>query len=361
MKILLFIDSLGAGGAQRQFVGLANMLQEHGHSISIILYHNDMFYEKDLNSKISVEVIQKCTKMKRLIKYYKIVKRLNPECVIAYLETPSLIACAIKALSSNYRLIVSERNTTQYVGMKERIRFFLYRWADTIVPNSYAQEEYLSNHYPWMKSKLKTITNFVDLQHFDYINRSRNKIPEIAIVASIWESKNTLGFIEAVKLLADDGLNFHISWYGKTTTNLEYFNKSQGLIDKYKINRFIQLLDKTSNIKEVYQNADFFCLPSFYEGTPNVICEAMATGLPIICSNICNNQFYVNENKNGFLFNPNCIKSIASSIKRALETDILTYNILCLNSRIAAEEKLDPKEFVNKYLSIIDNKYEYKE
>lgn len=355
MKLLLFIDSLGAGGAQRQFVGLANMLQEHGHSISIILYHNDMFYEKDLNSKISVEIIQKCTKMKRLIKYYKIVKRLNPECVIAYQETPSLIACAIKALSSNYRLIVSERNTTQYVGMKERIRFFLYRWADTIVPNSYAQEEYLSNHYSWMKSKLKTITNFVDLEHFCFVNHNRREVPEIAIVATIWEPKNTLGFIEAIELLVSKGHKFHVSWYGKTKANINYINNCQDLIEKYRINEFIKLFDKTTNIKAVYQNADFVCLPSYYEGTPNVICEAIASGLPVICSDVCDNGIYVKENINGFLFDPKNTESIVSSIEKAIAIDNYTYIKYCENSRKIAEEKLYSNSFIDKYLCIINN------
>ena len=43
-KILCVIDSLGAGGAQRQMVGLATMLKEKGYSVKVLIYHNSLFY-----------------------------------------------------------------------------------------------------------------------------------------------------------------------------------------------------------------------------------------------------------------------------------------------------------------------------
>ena len=44
MKIILFTDSLGAGGAQRQLVGLAKLLKDVGEDVSILTYHKDEFY-----------------------------------------------------------------------------------------------------------------------------------------------------------------------------------------------------------------------------------------------------------------------------------------------------------------------------
>ena len=43
-KILLLIDSLGAGGAQRQLVGLAVLLKQRGYDVSVATYHDDRFY-----------------------------------------------------------------------------------------------------------------------------------------------------------------------------------------------------------------------------------------------------------------------------------------------------------------------------
>ena len=48
-RILLFTDSLGAGGAQRQLVGLAVMLQRAGYKVKVCTYHNIDFYKNYLD------------------------------------------------------------------------------------------------------------------------------------------------------------------------------------------------------------------------------------------------------------------------------------------------------------------------
>lgn len=275
--------------------------------------------------------------------------------MVAYQETPSLLACMAKVNGCKFRLIVSERNTTQTVGMNERVRFFLYRWADAIVPNSYAQENYLISHYPWMQKKLKTITNFVDLDYFSFIERKKRKVPEIVIAATIWSSKNTLGFIEAVKKLVDRNCRFHVSWYGKSNIDMDYYNESLQKIQEYGIQDYIELKDKTKQIKNVYHNADLFCLPSFYEGTPNVICEAISTGLPVACSDVCDNYIYVKPGCNGVLFDPNNPNDMANKISQLLYISSLEFEKYQKNSRQIALGKLSKDVFVDAYVKIIES------
>ena len=356
MKINLFIDCLGAGGAQRQLVGLAIMLKDKGYEVKVSTYYDIDFYKKQLeDAGVPNELIPGADNTKkRILAVRSYFKKERPDWVIAYQETPSLVACAAKVLGCRYKLIVSERNTTQVVGMNERVRFFLYHWTDAIVPNSYSQEHYLAVHHPWMKSKLNAITNFVDLDYFNHVEHQKRDVPEIAIAASIWESKNTLGFIDVVKILAENGVKFHVSWNGKSVENIDYFNHCQNKIVQYGVQEYIELKEKTKRIKEVYQNADFFCLPSFYEGTPNVICEAMSCGRPVICSAVCDNSVYVSEGENGFLFNPHDPQSIADAIQKAMMVSDDEYTHLCMLSRAKAEQLLSETTFVNKYIKIIE-------
>lgn len=356
-KILLFIDNLGAGGAQRQICGLAVLLKDTGYDVNVCTYYPHDFYKKYLDeNKVRNKIIPGADNTKkRILAVRNFFKKESPDWVIAYQETPSLIACAAKLLGCNYKLIVSERNTTQHVGMNERVRFFLYRWADAIVPNSYSQEKYLAEHHPWLKRKLKTITNFVDLEHFNFVERKKRDVPEIAIAASIWESKNTLGFIDAVADLAKKSFKFHVSWYGKTESNIEYFNKCQRKIEDYGVQEYIELKEKTKQIKTVYQTADFFCLPSFYEGTPNVICEAISTGLPVACSDVCDNSIYVHEGENGFLFNPSDTASITNALTKAFTLNLLDYSKMSVKSRYIAESKLSKSCFLDSYIKILQN------
>lgn len=356
-KIVLFTDCLGAGGAQRQLVGLAIMLKEKDYNVTVATYHNIDFYKKQLDDAgvRNLVIPNGSNKKTRIWAVRTFLKKERPDWVVSYQETPSLLACIAKVTGCKFRLIVSERNTTQAVGMNERVRFFLYRWADAIVPNSYAQENYLTSHYPWMQKKLKTITNFVDLDYFSFIERKKRKVPEIVIAATIWSSKNTLGFIEAVKNLVDRNSRFHVSWYGKSNIDMDYYNESLQKIQEYGIQDYIELKDKTKQIKNVYHNADLFCLPSFYEGTPNVICEAISTGLPVACSDVCDNYIYVKPGCNGVLFDPNNPNDMANKISQLLYISSLEFEKYQKNSRQIALGKLSKDVFVDAYVKIIES------
>ena len=357
-KILLFTDSLGAGGAQHQLVGLAVFLQRAGYAVKVCTYHNFDFYKSILyENQVANELIP-CAdnSKKRILAVSKYFKRENPDWVIAYQETPSLLACVAKIMGRDYRLMVSERNTTQKIGMNERVRFFLYRWADAVVPNSYAQSDFLLSYYPWMKSKLTTISNFVDLERFVFSSKHRKKQPLIVVAASIWPPKNTVGLIQAVKILKDRRASFRIEWYGISDVYNDYLDQSKKLIKELELEDYINLLPKSKQIQEKYKECDYFCLPSFYEGTPNVICEAMSCGRPIICSKVCDNPVYVAEDENGFLFDPKSPVAIADTIQRALQISDEKYLSYCGKSREKAERLLSKKFFVDKYITIIEGR-----
>ena len=103
---------------------------------------------------------------KRFFALRKHIKVLKPDTVISYSTSPSMITCLLKLLGAKFNLIVSERNTTQQIGKMERLRFFLYRWADHIVPNSHSQAAFIYKHFPKLSDKVKVITNFVDTEKF---------------------------------------------------------------------------------------------------------------------------------------------------------------------------------------------------
>lgn len=356
MKILLFTDSLGAGGAQRQLVGLAKLLDQEKYNVSILCYHKNEFYLPFIQECGIKYDLLNCSNnpIKRIISVIKYVRKENPDVLIAYQETPSLIACLVKIFCSKIKIIVSERSTTQKIERKDRIRFFLYKWVDNIVPNSYSQERFLKNNYSNLHDKIMTITNFVDLDKFSFYPKERSVKPLIVVAASVWPPKNTLGLIEAVRILSEKKYSFKIEWYGIVKGHEQYLNSCTELIKKYDLKNYIELMPKTNDIHEKYKFCDYFCLPSFFEGTPNVICEAIATGRPIVCSNVCDNSIYVKEDYNGFLFDPNNPIDIANNIEKLLLLPIEKYNTMCKNSREIAEELLSEENFVKKYITLIE-------
>lgn len=357
MKILLFIDSLGAGGAQRQLVGLAVMLKEKKYDVKVITYHNDTFFLSYLkNQNVDFECIEKANnKITRTYHIYNAIKSFNPEWVISYLDTPNIISSLCKTFGLKYKLLVSERNTTQKLNLRERMKFFLFKNADIIISNSYSQEEFIKSNFPSLSKKVSTITNFVDTEYFRCENpRVRKEIPEITVVGTIWHSKNTLGFIEAINILKTKGYRFVVKWYGKSDAYLDYYQECVLKIEEYDLNNYIKLIEKTKDIKQVYINSDYFCLPSFYEGTPNVICEAISCELPVLCSAVCDNPRYVKEGINGFLFDPNSTDSMVQSIINILSINSDEYSSFCKESRNIAMTNCTKMKFINSYIEVLD-------
>lgn len=358
MKILCFTDYLGAGGAQRQLVGLASMLHLRGLDVKVCYYFDIPFYKDYLDERgVPHELIPSAgNHIKRIPAVTKYFRREKPDWVIAYQETPSLVATLAKLFGCHFHLIASERSTTQHTGFNERIRFNSFRWADYIVPNAYSQEKYIKSTFPFLSKKVVTIPNFVDLNYFvPPATHQRREKPEIMIAASIWPSKNTLGFIDSVAVLKAKGHKFHVSWYGLNAKNKGYCDQCQDKIKRLGVEDYIELKEKTNQIKECYQGADYFCLPSFYEGTPNVICEALACGLPVVCSNVCDNPHYVEHKKNGFLFDPHNTDSIVNSLEQLFSLSDTEYILFCKKSRELSETKLGKEKFIKSYLSLIES------
>ena len=75
MNILCFIENLNAGGAQRQICSLANLLKENKNDVTILTYHGDNFYIKDL-LKDNIRLINLKYENK-LLKIFKLIKFLR--------------------------------------------------------------------------------------------------------------------------------------------------------------------------------------------------------------------------------------------------------------------------------------------
>lgn len=103
---------------------------------------------------------------------------------------------------------------------------------------------------------------------------------------------------------------------------------------------------------QLLQESDIFILPSYFEGVPISILEAMAYQLPIISTNIAGIPEIVFNNHNGFLVSAGDIEEIKYSIIRFIEEPQLIYEF-GLNSR-SIIEKHDVSKVAAKILGILD-------
>lgn len=324
MRILLLIDALSSGGAERQMSYLASLLKQRGHEVRLITFFDiDCFYESELRKyDIQIEYNVRCTNpLLRIREIAKLAKEWRAEMVVAYKRGASMAACMAKWFA-DFPLIVSERNTTQRLSMYERIKFMLYTKADLIVPNSHSQAQFIKDHFPLLRKKTHVVTNMVDIDKFSPRPSKANTIPVILTTARVMPQKNVLTYLKAISIVKQSGIRCHFDWYGSTKGVPEYAEQVKTEVMRLDISDMISFHDPSQHIELLYQQSDLFCLPSLYEGFPNVICEAMATGLPILCSNVCDNSHIVVQNENGFLFDPTDPKDMAAKI-----TDMLCLSV----------------------------------
>ena len=356
-RIACLTDSLSSGGAQRQLVGLACLLKNKGYDVDVVLYNDTPFYKKklDVENINSVLVGEKYKFFRRLYCLYKYFTSQKYDVLIAYQRIPSIIACFIRPFLKLRKLIVSERYRIQKATLIDKIQFLLWHFSDCIVSNSYSQAEFIKNNVPQQYHKVITITNFLDS---DYFKPLPNKVIidsiRILSVGRISPQKNILNYLRAIKVVVDAGYDIKVDWYGNTD-NVEYQNKCFSLLKELNLQNIVFFNDAISNIVEQYQTADVFCLPSLYEGYPNVLCEAMSCGLPVLCSDVCDNGLIAEDGRNGFLFDPTNYIDIAEKIIKYINSDTFSKKQMGDRSRQIALEKFSAEEFVRKYIDLINS------
>ncbi len=354
-RILCLIDSLASGGAQRQMVGLASLLRGKGYVVKVVTYFNIPFYYQQLQeNRVDFEYVP-CGEglLERLRKIGRVIKRFNPGVVISYLDTPNILACLLHLTNNNQlKLIVSERNTTQVLSRRERIKFALYRFADHIVPNSYSQGDFIAKYYPHLLRKCFVVTNFVDTEVFSPVTTNlNNDILRVVGVGRVLKQKNIPMLIEAIKIVLEKDRKVRVDWYG---SRFENYEECVNLIKEYQLEDSFEFHDACNDIATKYRMSDLFVLPSIYEGFPNVLCEAMSCGLPVIATDVCDNGHIVRDGENGYLVSSGDADGLAERIIRFLDLSPEQRREMAVKSRRIAMDLFSTETFINSYIKMID-------
>lgn len=356
MKVLLFIDVLGSGGAQRQIVGLAQQLKMAGFEVLLLDYWDSPFYDEQLNQQqIPFKHCETKGKWNIIKMFVREVAQYKPDIVISYLENPSIVAVAGRLISRHkFKLIVSERNTSQINTWSTRLRFNLFRFADWIVPNSYSQGKFIAQHYPFLVKKTRVITNMIDTNRFVPREEKQPHMPQRwVVVGRVVEQKNPLRFIDAVKLAIHRGVNCRIDWYGEPYPN-SFYEQCKSKVRACGLDSIFTFHPATKDIVSVYHSADLFVLPSLYEGFPNVLCEAMACGLPVLASNVCDNPRIVEQGQNGYLMNPWSEEDMANQMVRMYNLPLPRLKEMGDKSRRIIENRFSSEKFCAMYVQIME-------
>ncbi len=352
MTITCIISSLRLGGAERQLVGLAELLCKAGHAVEVLTYREGDFYAAELEAAgVRHTRITPRGGDLRLVRQIADHLRSNgTQVVISFLVGANIKACLAHMIYPGFRLIVSERNCNTLMLPHDRFRFALFRMeADAVVCNSFAQTAFVSRHCPGLRLKLETIPNFVDSGKFTpAAEHLRHEPMRVVTVARLHPRKNAVRYIKAAAEIP--GVRF--DWYG-ASSDCRYERRCLKAIRKFGLEGRFVIHPATNDPAALYREADAFCLPSFYEGTPNALAEALTAGLPAICSDVSDNARYVVPGRNGFLFNPHDRRSMAQALHRLAALPSSRLQEYGSESLAIATENFPKDLFIKRYSEIL--------
>lgn len=163
----------------------------------------------------------------------------------------------------------------------------------------------------------------IDLEKFQNLAVDReSKIKELGLpknkkillsVGELIKRKNHETIIRAIAELQDPSLIYVICGHGE----LEEYLKE--LCKRLKVDDQIYFLGYRTDILEIYPIADLFIFPSWQEGLPVALLEAMASGLPAICSDIRGNRDLIQESS--CLMKENTPEEYQYAIKKLLKSE----------------------------------------
>ncbi|WP_394857394.1 glycosyltransferase family 4 protein [Clostridium perfringens] len=164
---------------------------------------------------------------------------------------------------------------------------------------------------------------------------------EIIIISmgDLIKRKNYKSSLEAIAKLKGYKIRYLICGKGPEFDNLKK------LANKLQIENMVEFLGFRKDVKELLHISDIFLFTTYQEGLPRSTMEAMASGLPCVVSNIRGNTDLINNNKGGYLCNPNDINDISEKIIKLYNNKILREKMGRIN--LNEIKKYDVKE-INK-------------
>ncbi|MDD5168763.1 MAG: glycosyltransferase family 4 protein [Syntrophales bacterium] len=365
MKILLVIDGLGSGGAQRQLVNLACALEKRGHNIEFFVYYPENHFRPILDQAgIPVHLHQKVSRysLASIFALRRLIKERHFDIVLAFLDTPNFYAEISCIGLGNTKLVISERfmYLPGKLALNQRLLQEVHRLADVITVNSHHQRKRMIREFPWMKNKIRTIYNGFDLEDFspvDNINRKNDRLSLLSI-SSVAFKKNSLNLAKALAICRDKyQLDVHVDWIGTkiisregtlpSQQTTEYLN-AKGLTDCW------AWLGERSDLPQMLANHDALIHVSFFEGLPNVVCEALSCGRPVLVSNVCDHPLLVQDGTSGYIFDPSSAEDIARKIFTFSRLESLARKEMGRAARAFAERHLSLNRFVDEYENLFN-------
>lgn len=342
MKIVFVTDLYypAIGGIEVETHRLAHALADEGHSVSIIAPSKNAHDNVSKDGKVTIfDVVSFHTPFHKTIrivpfglakrKVFKILKQIDPNVIhvqtnLPLAKTASIyakkyqIACVATAHYADGEFENNIRNFKALAWFVDRINRKLfkevYKNVDGITIPSGLSEQYFLRLID-NKAKLTVLSNGINLKKFNRNTSRKTHKNNIIFVGRLEPTKGVSTIIRALpKILSKVNVTLTIVGDGFEANNLVGLAKKENVLDKI---CFTGFANEEKVITE-YSKASIFVTASTAENQPIVVLEAMASGLPVVATQVGGIPELVHNGKNGYLFNPGDSDTLADHVIKIL-------------------------------------------
>jgi len=325
INVMNILPSLNVGGREKVVIDMINNFDKEVFDLSLCCLKNPgpmtELLKKDkvrlyfLNRKEGVDYTL----------YFKIrdfFKEKKP--VIVHTHNPgAFIYGAIGAKLAKVPIIINTEHGYEYkIPLRKKIiERFLMKNIDKTIAVSNDLRKKLAKSGTWSKDKIITIHNGIDLQEFNtvvhkYALRVALGFTEndilIGNVARLAPVKDHSTLISAFEIISGRFTNSKLIIVGEGELRDELEKRTIGI----GLNNRVFFLGERKDIREILSIFDIFVLSSLSEGTSITLLEAMASGKPVIATNVGGNPEVIINEKTGILIPPSQPRLLAEAMQR---------------------------------------------
>lgn len=338
MKILIINYELPpiGGGAGNATLNIAKNMALKGFDTTILTSQFQNLPKRETIEGVKIIRIPTIRKKKESVRIFELLifalsslwfvpkhaRKIKPDVSLAFFGLP----CGISALLIKYLLdipyIVSLRGADVPGFVEREIHFYhfiakpliklIWRKAFKVITNSQGLRNLALQTCP--EVPIEIIPNGVNCNIFQPANvKSLSKL-NLLYVGRFSKQKGLEYLPPLMKILKEKlAIPFHFNLIGDGPNLQEIKEK----IEKSGLSEHVSFCGWVVDryvLSSYYKNSSIFVFPSLFEGMPNAILEAMASGLAIVASNVAGNEELVRDGENGFLHNIGDVEGLAESI-----------------------------------------------
>jgi glycosyltransferase involved in cell wall biosynthesis len=330
VKVVVMVDSLTQGGAERQALEVARRLPAERFETVLCTLRDDLAGGYVLPPGLRRLVIGSKNPFTIARRLRQFLAAEKPDIVHSFLE-PSNFWNRLVAPGVGRPIVISSVRCRFMRPRFALLEKLLARRCHAVVVNSVGVQRELVRWQRVPAGKIRLIGNLVDFERFRPLSdevrqRVRSSLglpgPTFVMPGRITIMKHQLGLALALGRLKRRGqlpptarflLAGRVS-QGWTSRLFQHLVRRNGLEEQ------VRYLGPVAAIEEIYAAADWVILPSLWEGLPNAALEGHACQRPLLLSHAANLDGIMADGETGFEFRSGAVEPLLQAIARALAT-----------------------------------------